>query len=114
MFGISSAPEIYQHLIQQVLSGCDGAANISDDIIIHGKSQVEHDERLIRVLQRLDERGLTLNPSKCEFDLSHVKFMGHIISKDGLSPADDKVTAINNARPPETATEARSLSISVP
>ena len=36
MFGITSAPELYQHIIQQILQGCDGAYNISDDVIVHG------------------------------------------------------------------------------
>ena len=46
MFGISSAPELYQHTIQQVLAGCEGAYNIHDDIIIHGRTVEEHDSRL--------------------------------------------------------------------
>jgi len=53
MFGISSVPEVYQHVIQQSLQGCDGVANISDGIIIHGKNTEEHDRRLQRVLERL-------------------------------------------------------------
>ena len=40
MFGISSAPEVYQHVIQQVLQDCEGVANISDDIIVHGRSTI--------------------------------------------------------------------------
>ena len=56
MFGISSAPEVYQHVIQQSLQGCEGVADISDDIIIHGKNTEEHDRRLQRVLERLKER----------------------------------------------------------
>ena len=45
MFEISSAPELYQHTIQQVLAGCEGAYNIHDDIIIHGRTVEEHDSR---------------------------------------------------------------------
>ena len=43
MFGVSAAPEIYQHVIQQSLQGCPGMPNISDDIIVFGKTQQEHD-----------------------------------------------------------------------
>ena len=75
MFGISSAPESYQHIIQQVLLGCEGAANISDNIIVHGKTKDEHDRRLEQVVKRLEERGLTVNPAKCEFNLDRRKFM---------------------------------------
>ena len=66
MFGISSAPEVYQHVIQLALSDCEGVANISDDIIVHGKTTKEHDERLKRVLEKLKEKNLTLNAEKCK------------------------------------------------
>ena len=53
MFGIISAPEKYQQVIQQVLNDCSGTANISDDIIVYGSDTAEHDERLKKVLTRL-------------------------------------------------------------
>jgi hypothetical protein len=59
MFGISSAPEKYQQVIQKVLQDCSGTASISDDIIIYVSDQAEHDKRLENVLTRLEERGLT-------------------------------------------------------
>lgn len=46
MFGISSAPEAHQHIIQQSLSGFPGVQNISDDIIVYGKDQAKHDRSL--------------------------------------------------------------------
>ena len=55
MFGISSAREVYQHGIQQALSDCEGVGNISDDIIVHGKTTEERDERLKQVLEKLKE-----------------------------------------------------------
>ena len=65
MFGLNSAPEKYQQVIQQVLQDCSGTANISDDIILYGSDQAEHDERLEKVLTRLEKKGLTLNKEKC-------------------------------------------------
>ena len=57
VFGIYSASEIYQHLIQQVLQGCEGVRNISDDIVIYGKNHKEHNMCLEKVLQRLQDKG---------------------------------------------------------
>ena len=54
MFGISSAPEMYQNIVRQVLHGCGGSVNISYDVIVHGKTKQEHDERLHCVLQRFE------------------------------------------------------------
>ena len=56
MIGTSSAPEKYQQVIEQVLLDCDGTANISDDIIVYGPNQVEHDKRLEKMLTKLEER----------------------------------------------------------
>lgn len=64
-FGVNSAAEIFQKSIEEVLQGVEGARNISDDIIVFGKSQVDHDEALRAVLQRMRENNLTANPNKC-------------------------------------------------
>lgn len=45
-FGINSAAEIFQNTLSNVLDGLDGVKNISDDIIVYGKDQEEHDRRL--------------------------------------------------------------------
>ncbi len=76
MFGISSAPEVYQHVIQQALQDCEIVANISDDIIVHGRNTEEQDKRLQRVLERLKEKNLTLNAEKCRFHMTQMVFMG--------------------------------------
>ena len=94
MFGISSAPEKYQQVVQQVSQGIDGCHNISDDIIVHGETQYEHDERLSEVLRRLSENGLTLNKENCQFSLSGLTFMGHVLSEKGVSVDDYKVRAV--------------------
>ncbi len=86
MFGVSSAPEIYRHIIQQILQGCPGVRNISDDIIVFGKTRHEHDQNLEKVLQRLQNAGLTLNQDKCIFGVSNVTFFGHEMSASGISP----------------------------
>ena len=102
IFGITSAPEVYQHVIQQSLQGCEGVANISDDIIIHGKNTEEHDRRLQRVLERLKEKNLTLNAEKCKFHMTQMIFMGLVLSDNGIGPAEDKVKAIVDAREPQS------------
>jgi hypothetical protein len=109
MFGISSAPEKYQQVIQQVLQDCSGTANISDDIIIYGSDQGEHDKRLEKVLTRLEERGLTLNKEKCVFDMPKLTFMGLLLSNRGIGPTEEKVRAVVEAREPQNVTEVKSF-----
>ena len=56
-FGISSTAEIFQNVIRETLEDIDGAINISDDILVFGKTHKEHDQNLKEVFQRLREKG---------------------------------------------------------
>ena len=108
-FGINTAAEIYQYEIHRVIQGIEGVANISDDIIIYGRTQEEHDERLAKVMKRLANAGLTVNSKKCLFSVSEMTFMGHKLCAKGIKPTDDRIAAVKNARQPENASEVRSF-----
>ena len=108
-FGINSAAEIVQKSIEEVLQGIDGVRNISDDIIVFGKNQSDHDDALQAVLQRMRENSLTANAAKCLFNQSSIDLFGHHFSADGISADDEKVASLINASPPKNATEARSF-----
>ena len=108
MFGINAASEIFQNAIYQSLHGLSGVINISDDILVYGNCKTSHDENLKAVLTRLEEKGLTLNYNKCEFNTDKISFYGHIFSKDGLSPDPAKINAIKNCSAPNNIDEVRS------
>ena len=55
---------------------------MADDLIVHGKDAGEHDENLHAVLQRLRERGLTLNGAKCQVRIHKLTFFGHDLSRE--------------------------------
>ncbi|CAB3993644.1 Hypothetical predicted protein [Paramuricea clavata] len=85
-FGISSAAEIFLNAIRESLDFIPGAINISDDILVFGKTQKEHDQALAAVFQRLRERGLTLNKLKCEYSKNSLEFFGYVFGADGNGP----------------------------
>ncbi|CAC5363561.1 unnamed protein product [Mytilus coruscus] len=91
------------------LEGLDGVRNISDDIIVFGASQDEHDTRLAALFQRIHENGLTLNKKKCEFNKDSLEFYGHIFSSKGISADPRKVDAIRNTNIPADISEVRSF-----
>src|SRR5436190_16126506 len=108
-FGINTAAEIFQDTIRQIIVNIPGAINVSDDILIYGKSKDEHDAALHTVLKRLQSNGLTLNSKKCLFNLGQLKFYGFIFSSDGIKPDPEKVEAFTKLKAPKTVTEVRSL-----
>lgn len=108
-FGINSASEIFQDSIRQVLSNIPGVINVSDDILIYGKAVPEHNQALLRVLERLKQCNLTLNPNKCVFSVNKIHFYGHIFADDGIYPDPIKVKAITDLDPPSNIKELRSF-----
>ncbi|OWF36379.1 Transposon Tf2-6 polyprotein [Mizuhopecten yessoensis] len=99
---------MYQKVLQQVLHGSEGVQNIMDDVIVHGSNVEEHDRRLEKVINILRESGMTLNSQKCEFSMSKLVFMGHVLSDQGIGQAYVKVQAVSEACEPKTAIEERS------
>ena len=107
-FGISSGPEVFHREMTHILSGIPGVIVDIDDVLIGGKGDREHDERLRQVLDRMKKAGVTLN-EKCEFATDQVKFLGHIVSAHGIAIDLSKVDAISKFPAPEGVPELRRL-----
>ena len=99
-FGVSSAPAIFQRVMESILQGIPGVAVYLDDILVSGKNEKEHLAVVEQVLDCLEEAGLLLNRDKCEFMAKSVAYLGHIVDAQGLHPDPDKVRAINDAPRP--------------
>ena len=108
-FGTNSASEMFQDIISQVISDIPGVFNISDDVVVFSKTQVDHDKALRAVFRRFSSKGLTLNRPKCEFYKSSISFFGFIFSEKGISPDPKKVQAIHSASQPTSASGVRSF-----
>ena len=106
-FGLKSAPEVFQRKMQTELQGIEGVICIMDDVLIHGKSQAEHDERLDLVLTRLNKANVTLNPDKCEFSKPKLKFAGYLISSKGIEIDPEKTGAIEKMERPRNVSDLR-------
>lgn len=64
-------------------------------------------ERLRRVLALLEEKGVKLNLTKCDFGKQEIKFLGHRVSKNGSTPDQKNLEAITKQKPPKNAKEVR-------
>ena len=73
--------------------GLKGVLYWMDDVLVFGCDQKEHDDRLKAVLQCLESAGVTHNPNKCKFSKDSLKFLGHIIDKEGILADPEKVCA---------------------
>ncbi|PVD35568.1 hypothetical protein C0Q70_02531 [Pomacea canaliculata] len=96
--GLANAPATYQRLMEECLG--DLHLHIClvflDDIIVFSSSFDEHLERVERVLDRLRDCGLKLNPKKCTFAQDRVKYVGHIVSAAGVETDPEKCEKVKN------------------
>ena len=85
VMGLSSRSEYFQKRMTQLVESIEGVLCQTDDILVFGRTEAEHDKRLHEVLTRLHEANLTINPSKTEFRKTSIKYVGHIIGPLGIS-----------------------------
>ncbi|KAL4020776.1 hypothetical protein IC575_019563 [Cucumis melo] len=95
-FGLTNAPAVFMDLMNRVFREfLDNFVIVFiDDILIYSKTEAEHEEHLRMVLQTLRDNKLYAKFSKCEFWLKQVSFLGHVVSKAGVSVDPAKIEAI--------------------
>jgi hypothetical protein len=110
-FGLTNAPTYFMYLMNKVfMEYLDKFMVVFiDDILIFSKNEEEHDEHLHLVLQKLRENQLYAKLIKCEFWLKEVSFLGHIISKGGISVDPSKVKDVLSWNTPKNVSDIRSF-----
>ena len=108
LYGISSAPGIFQRTMECLLQGIPHVVVYLNDILITGQTQEDHLSNLQEVLKRLQTAGLRLRKSKCIFMAKSVQYLGHIIDGEGLRPMSDKIEAVQKAPSPQNVSELKS------
>ena len=114
-FGVNTAPEEFECKLQEKLSDLRGVEVLRDDMLVmgYGDTQEEaernHDENLKGLLDRAQEVNLKLNSKKMNLRRTEVKFMGHLISRDGLKPDPEKIAVVQHMPKPTGKQEMLSL-----
>ena len=112
-YGIKSAPEVWQRIMHELVSGLLGVEVIADDFVIYGCGPTreaavrDHDKNLLAFLERARSRHLRLNPDKFRFKVSAVRWMGHVLSDKGLQVDPAKVQAITDLPVPTSVVELK-------
>jgi hypothetical protein len=95
--------------MDQILQGLKNVQAYIDDVLIWGKTPSELYEAVKDVLDRLKEYKVKVNLEKCQFMVQEVKYLGHILSSEGIKPNEEKIKAIVQAPPPQNVSQLRAF-----
>ena len=104
-FGFASSPAIFQRMVDMLLGGMKwvSAVGYIDDIIVYSDTWQDHLKHLRELFEALRRANLELHPAKCAFGASEVKYLGHIVSREGIRASPAKVRAILDMPVPTSA-----------
>ncbi len=110
-FGLTNAPAYFLYLMNKVFMEYLDKIMMAfiDDILVYSRSEEEHEEHLCLVLQKLREHRLYDKLRKCEFWLKQVAFLGHIISKGGISVDQSNVLDVLSWKTPTSVSDIGSF-----
>ena len=110
-FGLTNGPATFQRLMNDIFMDMldDFVTVFLDDILIFSESTAEHELHVKRVLQRLQEAGLQASLKKCEFSVTKTKFLGFIISTEGIATDPEKVAVVLSWERPTTVKGVQSF-----
>jgi hypothetical protein len=111
-FGLTNSPATFQALMNAIFADLIAEGKVAvylDDILIWSTTLEEHRKIVHKVLRRLKEHDLYLRPEKCEFEQSHVDYLGLVISPGKVSMDPVKVQAVRDWTPPTKLKEVRSF-----
>lgn len=110
-FGLCNAPSTFQRLMERLFGDQRHQSLLLylDDIVVFSSSVTQHLERLELVLGRLKHEGLKAKLEKCAFFKPKVKYLGHVVSAQGVATDPGKVEVVANWACPTNVTELRSF-----
>ncbi len=100
-FGISSAREVLQKRNEETFGDIDGVHIIADDIIIGARDDKEHDDTLLKVMERACGKNAKFSKDKIQFKMGQVRYMGNLVTGDGLKPDNDKIRVTGDGLKPD-------------
>jgi hypothetical protein len=98
-FGLTNAPATFQRMMNSVFHDFIKSGFVIvylDDLLVFSKTQEEHLAHVRKVLERLREHKLYAKLVKCHFMASELKYLGHVVGRDGIKPDPDKVQVIKD------------------
>ena len=108
-FDVKTAPAVFQQIMDTVIVGLDFATAYLDNILVKSNSIEEHKSFLKNFFERIRNYGLKIKENNCDFLLEEIKYLGHVINKDGKKPDKSRASAIKDMRNPKDVKSLQSF-----
>ena len=109
VFGIKVTPAIFQQVMDTMMGVFDFNFTYLDGIVISSKTKELHRKYLNKVFAQIQEFGFKLKEAKYDFCMKKIKYLGHIIDKDGRRPDPERATAIKDMPASDNVTTLQSF-----
>jgi len=83
-FGLKNAPFFFQRIMDQVLKGAYFLKCYINDVLMHSKGLPQHLAHLEELFKKLHKVNMKIHPKKCEFVVTSIIYLGHIILPNGI------------------------------
>lgn len=110
-FGLTNGPAAFQRFINETLMDYldNFVTAFVDDLLIYSQNAAEHEIHVKKVLERLRGAGLQASIKKCEFHVTRTKYLGFILSTDGIEVDPEKTAVIHQWKEPSTVRGVQSF-----
>lgn len=103
------APEYFQEIKNKHFGDIQGVTAYFDDLCIAAELEEKHDKILDQVICRARKLGIKLNPNKIQHEVSEVKYLSHVCSKEGIKLDPERVRAIDAIKNPKSKVEVQKI-----
>ena len=108
-FGISTCPDYLKSLMNKLFFDCNSFCIVyMDDLLVFSESKKEHLKHLEIIFEKFRNADLKLKLSKCQFWKKEIKYLGHLVSQEGIKVMPDKINTVLRIKPPSNVKEAKS------
>ena len=106
-FGLTNAPATFQSCMNRIFNKqlCKYLLVFFDDLLIYSRTWEEHLKHLNEVLSIMEEQSLFAKQSKCEFGMTEILYLGHVVIKYRVQVHQEKIQAFLDWPPPKSLTD---------